>query len=185
MPVQIGSTAHSFANPTGLLSDCHRRVEMFIGSLKVVADTSGQELTQETRRSLDLALRYFRDAAPKHTADEEESLFPRLRQLANPEVKAALDRMDALESDHRWAEPLHSEVERLGGKYLDQGRLSPDDAQVFRDSVHQLYGMYRSHIEMEDREVFPIADRVLPADWKAEIAREMAARRGVKAVASL
>ena len=133
MPVQIGSTAHSFANPTGLLSDCHRRVEMFIGSLKVVADTSGQELTQETRRSLDLALRYFRDAAPKHTADEEESLFPRLRQLANPEVKAALDRMDALESDHRWAEPLHSEVERLGGKYLDQGRLSPDDAQVFRD----------------------------------------------------
>ena len=42
-------------------------------------------MTEETRVALESALRYFREAAPKHTADEEESLFPRLRQMHLPE----------------------------------------------------------------------------------------------------
>jgi Hemerythrin HHE cation binding domain len=75
MPVQIGATAHNFSDPTGLLSDCHRRIEMFLRSLQTVA-SGGPKLDEERRRALDLALRYFREAAPKHTADEEESLFP-------------------------------------------------------------------------------------------------------------
>jgi hypothetical protein len=33
MPVQIGAQSHSFSDPTGLLSDCHRRIEMFLGTL--------------------------------------------------------------------------------------------------------------------------------------------------------
>ena len=37
MPVQIGAKTHNFTDPTGLLSDCHRRIEMFIGTLKAVA----------------------------------------------------------------------------------------------------------------------------------------------------
>jgi hypothetical protein len=39
VPVQIGANAHSFTEPTGLLSDCHRRDEMFLGTLEVVAQT--------------------------------------------------------------------------------------------------------------------------------------------------
>jgi hypothetical protein len=31
MPVQIGAKTHNFSDPTGLLSDCHRRIEMFLG----------------------------------------------------------------------------------------------------------------------------------------------------------
>jgi len=185
MPVQIGAVAHSFANPTGLLSDCHRRVEMFIGSLKAVADVSDRELTDDTRRSLDLSLRYFREAAPKHTADEEDSLFPRLRKIANPELQACLARLDALEEDHRWAEPLHHTVDHLGKKYLEEGQLSPGNAQTFREAVHQLHSMYQRHIAVEDNDVFPIVDRILSAEMKSQIADEMAARRGTKLVVKL
>jgi hemerythrin-like domain-containing protein len=185
MPVQIGSAAHSFSNPTGLLSDCHRRVEMFLGSLKAVADVTDRELTDETRRSLDLALRYFREAAPKHTADEEDSLFPRLRTISDPELQACLARLDVLEEDHRWAEPLHQTVEELGKKYLQHGRLTPYDAHIFRESVHKLHAMYERHIAIEDKEVFPVVDRVLSAEMKAQIAQEMAARRGTKVLTSL
>ena len=185
MPVQIGSVAYSFANPTGLLSDCHRRVEMFIGSLKAVAGISDCELTDETRRSLDLALRYFREAAPKHTADEEESLFPRLRQIDNPELQACLARLDALEGDHRWAEPLHQTVDQLGTKYLLQGRISPAEVQMFREMVNRLHSMYQRHIEIEDKEVFPVVDRVLSAEIKSQIAQEMAVRRGTKPIVAL
>lgn len=78
MPVQIGAHAHSFSDPTGLLSDCHRRIKMFLGSLQHVAEVIDRPLTDDARAALESALRYFRESAPKHTADEEESLFPRL-----------------------------------------------------------------------------------------------------------
>ena len=91
MPVQIGVTARNFTDPTGLLSDCHRRVEMFLGMLAAVA-----KVTVETSQALESALRYFREAAPKHTADEEESLFPRLRQIQDPQIVGVFSRMEKL-----------------------------------------------------------------------------------------
>ena len=93
MPVQIGAKAHPFSDPIGLLSDCHRRVEMFLGALGGVASVMDRPLTEETRAALESALRYFREAAPKHTADEEESLFPRIRQKHDPNVEAAVKRL--------------------------------------------------------------------------------------------
>jgi hypothetical protein len=127
MPVQIGAKAHHFNDPTGLLSDCHRRIEMFLGSLEAVATVIDHPPTEDVRRALESALRYFSQAAPKHTADEEQSLFPRLRDSANPEVASALSRLDELEAEHRWADPLHAEVERIGVKYLSEGSLSSRD----------------------------------------------------------
>lgn len=179
MPVQIGVTAHHFSNPTGLLSDCHRRIEMFLGSLEAVAKIMDQPLTEETARALATALRYFREAAPKHNADEEESLFPRLRQVQNPEVQSALGKLKELEDDHRWSAPLHAEIDHLGGEYLSKGSLSTSEAENFRRAVASLVFMYREHISVEDHFVFPMAARVLSQADQASIAREMAARRNV------
>src|SRR5215467_6838427 len=133
MPVQIGVKAHDFTEPLELLSDCHRRIEMFLGILEAIAKCVDQAPSEEARRALDSALRYFREAAPKHTADEEESLFPRLRQIDNAELQAALAHLDALEQDHRWAEPLHEVVDLVGGEYLANGELTAAKARDFRD----------------------------------------------------
>src|SRR3974390_279681 len=132
MPVQIGAKAHSFSEPTGLLSDCHRRIEMFLGSLEAVGKVIYLPLTQPSWDALEKALQYFQQAAPKHTADEEESLFPRLRSVHSPEVDAALARLDELEQDRRWAEALHVEVDRLGRRYLSNGPLSASEREEFR-----------------------------------------------------
>ena len=185
MPLQIGSAAHSFSDPTGLLSDCHRRVEMFIGSLKAVADTSDRELTDESRRALETSLRYFREAAPKHTADEEESLFPRLRKIEDRELRSALEKLDVLEKDHRWAEPLHAQADELGTLLLREGKLNARDAEQFRSTVTQLLEMYRRHIEVEDRDVFPVAKKCLNAELSRQIAWEMEARRGLNPLVAL
>ena len=48
MPVQIGATTHSFSDPTGLLSDCHRRIEMFLGTLEAAAAVIDCPATEET-----------------------------------------------------------------------------------------------------------------------------------------
>ena len=156
-----------------------------MGALLSVADVSDEPLDDETRHALELALRYFREAAPKHTADEEESLFPRLRQLQSSEMKDALAQMDALEQDHRLAEPLHAVVEKIGNCYLEAGMLSSADAQEFREAVEQLATMYKRHIEIEDRRVFPVAARLLPKEAKDEISQEMASRRNIKRVVGL
>ena len=174
MPVQIGASAHDFSQPTRMLSDCHRRIEMFVDLLEAVGNIIDRPATEETKRTLTSALRYFREAAPKHTADEEESLFPRLRRVQDPNAQAALAKLDQLEKDHQSAEPLHAQAERLGQLYLSRGSLSWAEAEVFRSAVATLKSMYRQHINIEDELVFPIAARVLPPSDQAIIGEEMA-----------
>ena len=177
MTVQIGTKTHDFSDPTGLLSDCHRRIEMFLGSLQRIMQAVGSPLTTDARSSLETALRYFHQAAPKHTKDEEESLFPRLRQIHNPEVESALSTLEALEDDHRRADALHAEVHRLGLQCLKNGHLPTREADRFRQAVSDLAFIYREHIRIEDNVVFPAAQRALSRSQKSAIANEMALRR--------
>src|SRR5450759_3623090 len=185
MPVQIGAPTHDFSDPTGLLSDCHRRIEMFLGSLDAVARVIDRHLADEAIRALDSALRYFREAAPKHISDEEESLFPRLRQVHHPDIQSALTRLDSLEEEHRRAAPLHAEIERLGQQCLSTGSLSPGEAETFRKAISSLVSMYQQHISVEDGLVFPLAARLLSQTDKAAIANEMATRRKVRLVTGI
>jgi hemerythrin-like domain-containing protein len=179
MHVQIGANSHNFTEPLVLLSDCHRRIEMFLTSLLAIAKLSGQPLNDEGRHALENALRYFREAAPKHTADEEQSLFPRLKALQTEESKSIFSKMDELEHDHQWAESLHTEADRLGRQYLADGILSENDAATFLNVVESLATMYQRHIAVEDDALFPLAAKLLPETEKLTIAKEMAMRRQI------
>ncbi len=185
MPVQIGAQAHNFSDPTGLLSDCHRRIEMFLRVLEGVASVIDRPMTEETPAALESALRYFREAGPKHTADEEESLFPRLRQMRLPEVETAIERLAPLEHDHLVAGSLHAEVQELGRRYLAAGSLESTDVEAFRKAIASLVSLYKQHISVEDALVFPLAARLLSSAEKAAIADEMAARRNLAIFTSL
>jgi len=182
MPVQIGASSPSFADPTRLLSDCHRRIEMFLQALYAVAERADHPLTEEARGSLETALRYFREAAPKHTADEEESLFPRLRRLEDAEVRFALTRLEALEADHRDVVPLHMAVDKLGMQYLETGCLTLSEIEKFRAAIASLMTTYSQHIVVEDNVVFPLAVKLLSEPDKNAVGKEMAARRNIRAI---
>ena len=182
MPIQIGNKSRDFSDPTGLLSDCHRRIEMFLGALKAAGDLDGRQLSETERQALDTALRYFREAAPKHNADEEESLFPRLCSVADAEVQSALEEVSRLEHEHRWAAPLHAEVDRIGQQWLLDGYLSEQQVHAFQSLVSELLSMYLAHIEFEDRILFPLATRVLSRAQLGDIGREMARRRNLLSV---
>ncbi len=179
MPVQIGMKASNFSDPTGLMADCHRRIEMFLSTLGAAAELDGRQLAEDERRALDGALRYFREAAPKHNTDEEESLLPRLRSMPDPEVRSTLADVARLEQEHRWAAPLHAEIDRLGQQWLSDGQLTHQRAQAFLSGVGKLASMYRTHIEFEDNVLFPLANRVLSSSQRAEMAQEMAKRRNL------
>jgi hemerythrin-like domain-containing protein len=181
MPVQIGQKPESdFSNPLGLLSDCHRRIELFLGVLtRICARSKGGDIQPDERAALENALTYFRSAAPKHTADEEDSLFPRLR--ASGQAQAALECLDRLESDHRSASLDHATVDSLGMRWLNRGTLPDERFLDMNHALERLSRLYARHIAIEDQELFPLAARVLPADQLAAVGREMADRRpGVK-----
>jgi len=175
MPVQIGGKPESdFSNPLGLLSDCHRRIERFLEVLVRIHDErKGGELLREEKAALDTALTYFRNSAPKHTADEEESLFPRMRQ-----ANAGLECLDKLEGDHQAANRDHETVESLGRQWLT-GPLSDEQSRELAAALKRLVALYARHIAIEDNELFPLAAQVVPEDQLAAIGREMADRRGL------
>jgi iron-sulfur cluster repair protein YtfE (RIC family) len=182
MPVVIGAKPESsFQDPIGLLEDCHRRIERFLAVLvRLAAKAGGQELLAgEQRIALETALRYFREAAPKHTRDEEDSLFPRLRSLNSPGVKSALAKVEKLEDEHVQMEKSHEEVDRLGQEWLVAGTLSPGYAARLCELVSGLAETYRVHIAVEEREVFPAAAAALAESDRAGIGGEMARRRGL------
>jgi hemerythrin-like domain-containing protein len=178
--LQIGEKpSPTFDDPLGLMSDCHRRVESFLRALIIVTEqANGCPLNEKQREGLQTALRYFSEAAPKHTADEENSLFPRMRALAYEEVEAALKKIDALEADHRVAGAAHETVERIGKRWLEQNQLPQNDVIDLVKQLRLLHGIYERHIAVEDNEIFPLAGKVLPTEQLAEIGREMALRRG-------
>jgi hemerythrin-like domain-containing protein len=183
MPIKLGARPdHGFDQPLGLLSDCHRRIERFLDSMiRVLDETGGGALSQAQRDGLEKALAYFATAAPRHTADEEQSLFPRLRQSADPAVAQALAKLDALEADHREAEAGHWAVDRLCRRWLEGKSLPAPEAKRLGELLHGLREMYRRHIAVEDRELFPLAGRVLSPAELAEVGADMARRRGLEA----
>lgn len=174
---------HTFSEPLGLLSDCHRRVEKFLGVIhKVAEQAKGGALGAEQRAGLETALRYFRQAAPMHTADEEASLFPRMRACGSPEVAAALAQIEGLESDHKVADAAHKIVDDLSQRWLDAGTLKAGDAAELLRQAQSLVDIYREHIALEDDVIFPLAGRALDGESLAAVGREMAERRGLDPV---
>lgn len=177
MGIQIGAKPDAgFENPIGMLKDCHRRIEHFLQILHaVIHRAAGREMTEEERAAVQAALSYFRTGGQRHNADEEESLFPRMRAAGiDP---AELEKVAALEHDHRDAEQIHSDVDRLYTLWLDSGRLSAEDEAALRSLTQQLLALYAQHIEIEEKIVFPCAAAHLPKDDIASMGAEFRARR--------
>jgi hemerythrin-like domain-containing protein len=181
MVIRIGGRPdHGFDEPLGLLSDCHRRIEHFLHVIAVrIGEAAGGALDDRQRADLEASLEYFATAAPRHTADEEESLFPRLRACGDRAAAAALETIERLEGDHADAERRHAAVERILRQWIADGQLDADAVSELNAHVASLQTIYHEHIAIEDTQLFPAAARVLRREELAEIGDEMAARRGL------
>ena len=181
MAITIGKKPeHDFTNPLGLLSDCHRRIEYFLSLLITISkQAQGGSLSLEQREALEAALAYFKQAAPKHTLDEEESLFPRLRACRNLQAQAALSMLEVLQADHQVADQMHQQVESLTRQWLIEGKLSAMQSQQLTTTLDELADIYQRHITVEDQQIFPLAGTLLEKPELEIVGREMAARRGL------
>lgn len=181
MPVSLGQEPQpGFDEPIRLLMDCHRRIERFLGMLLRVADEcAGGPLPVSHREAAEAALRYFTNAAPWHTEDEEHSLFPAMRAVGDARVADALSRLAHLEHEHDRAEAAHAEVAMLMRRWLDDEALPAASLDRLRAHLTELRTIYQRHIAEEDDVIFPLAAEVLSAEAVAAIGKEMAHRRGL------
>lgn len=176
MPIQIGAPPDSdFDNPLGMLVDCHRRIEHFLHILCTVAGRAAAgALGSEEIVAVEAALNYFHVGGSRHNADEEESLFPRLRACGE-----STD-LDSLESDHHITGVLHCEVENLYRKWLALGSIDAAELLRLAAVTERLERIYRDHIRLEEDVVFPRAARVLSPDSVTNMGKEFQARRAQK-----
>lgn len=176
MSTQIGAKPDSgFDDPIGMLTDCHRRIEHFLNILcLVVARAERRALTGEEAEAIHAALQYFRVGGVRHTADEEESLFPRIRAELGC---GTLEELEHLEDDHAAAAGLHAAVETLYLKWISEASLDEFDTQQLVSKTESLKKLYAAHIQVEEKLVFPRAAQLLESETVQAIGREFRARR--------
>lgn len=165
--------APGFDDPLGMLVACHRRIERELAALgRLQRHLPEHGCDDDARAAARAVLKYFDGAAPNHHADEEESLFPRLRTLA----KAPADELvDELERDH---DALAASWRRM--RPLLAGITVGVRANLSPRQVDNLRALYVAHIHREEHSLIPLAGRVLDGATLREIGEEMAARRGAR-----
>lgn len=110
------------------------------------------------------AMLFYVDEFPekRHHRKETELLFPKLR-ARTPLSRELLDRLD---DDHARGERKIREVEHalLGFEMIGEPRR-----QAFEQSVERYVDFYLAHMAMEEREILPLAERVLTDDDWADL----------------
>lgn len=158
--------------PLDHLVACHRRIEEKLCVLERASDHM-EERTEEALRACHSAFTFLDSSGVLHTEDEEESVFPRIRQHATAEEIAYLD---SLEAQHREVEGCLARLKSLT-KQLERDSNPMHVRQAFAQTVAKLTGLYRAHIASENEALTEIGRARLDEVAMAEIAFEMRLRR--------
>ena len=162
--------------PLDMLAACHTRVEKQCQTLlrlqPHVVQHGSDRAAQEAASAV---MRYFDTAARHHHVDEEYDLFPALHEaMAGSDAVCIRELTQALVDEHRvlegcWA-ALRQQLAAIAGGH----------AQILSaEAVGEFVAGYRRHIEREDKELLPMAARLLLDADLQRIGQAMRQRRGL------
>lgn len=164
--------ADDFRDPIEAMYRAHARHYEFCERLVQFAEDLGTGESAQVAASL---LDYLNKDFPTHLADEEEDLFPLLKQRATSNERLA-SMIELLIAEH------HNDVESGRGlqeplRAIADGER-PADLALFVHHVRAYRMLQHHHQAMENNFVLPLAEECLSTDDKAELGRRMAARHG-------
>ncbi len=119
---------------------------------------------------------FLEDDMALHVIDEEEDLFPLLRRRAKPGDGA--ERIIGLLSGEHAADEVLSRTVCKGLREA-LGQYAPEIAEPLRNALLTFADRERRHLTVENAIVLPLAARRLSKKDQLELARRMAARRGL------
>jgi iron-sulfur cluster repair protein YtfE (RIC family) len=156
------------------LLDCHARIRAFLDIAPKLAAAEGAPEHQVRDVAQRLA-RYFREALPRHTEDEDCSIAPRLRELeAASEVR---ENVALMEFEHRELEEVLARLMPRWDLLANEPAALPDHAAELASDSARLRAQFTLHLEREESIVFPALSLLAP-DEHTEILNEMRSRRG-------
>ncbi len=169
----------SFEVPLEMLSACHGRVQTQCATLRrLVPHLAAHGADDAARSAASAVLRYFDTAAKDHHADEETDLFPALiESMAGSNAVCLRDIIGALTADHR---ALEAQWRHVRSKL--QAIAAGEAALLAADDIEPMITLYERHIEREEKELLPMAARLLSDDALAQLGRAMRERRGIAPV---
>lgn len=183
-------TAEHFADPLRFLEECHGRIRERLALFRRTAAAlrAGQPVFPY---ELTAALLFFRSSGRAHTEDEEQTLFPRLRERLRARGEAeSVARLDSIEAEHREHEELWARLE-TALLAVDPGVASGDglpdpaqkplptgtpEARAAAALLAEVSVSYEAHIPLEDDWLYPLAKTALTPEDVAAISVEMGRR---------
>lgn len=171
-----GAPAATFEVPLEMLAACHGRVQAQCDLLlRLHAHLRGHGIDRQVLDAIERIRRYFDTAARDHHADEEQDLFPAmLEAVAGSDAVCIRDMMQHVVAQHRKLEAMWSQL----GQALR--RIEQGDSQALDGPLAQEFvAAYRAHVDFEDKELLPMAQRLLGDDQLTEVGRAMRRRRGI------
>ena len=147
------------------LGECHARIRRFLEEAAALARTVDAGVDRQG--SAAAVQRYFAEALPLHTEDEDRSIVPRLGgPLAPALVRLAAEHASILEA--------LVEIELDWARWAAGATDTPTQAHV--DLLARLTSSLLTHLAAEETELFPAIAK-LSAGQRRLIVAEMAARR--------
>ena len=143
-----------------IIREEHAALAAMLRSIVLLLDQHRRDRTQPDFRAL-RAMLFYVDEFPeqRHHRKESELLFPKLR-ARTPLSRDLLDRLDA---EHARGEHMIRELEHalLAFEMLGEPRRA-----AFEEMARRYVDFYFSHMGLEEREILPLAERVLTReDW--------------------
>ena len=143
-----------------IIREEHAALAAMLRSILLLLDQHRRDRTQPDFRAL-RAMLFYVDEFPeqRHHRKESQLLFPKLL-ARTPLLRDQLDRLDA---DHARGEHMIRELEHtlLGFEMLGEVRRG-----AFEQAARRYVDFYLAHMALEEREILPLAERVLTReDW--------------------
>ena len=165
-----------YDHPLDAIEACHGRIRRQLALLrKLAAHVRFKGTDAEARDVAAFLLRFFDTTAATHHEDEEDDLFPAREHFApSLELNAVRALLFPLRADHkkfqgRWSDMRPRLAAMAEGR---EGGLTEQLAARFEEG-------YGQHMDFEERELLPLARRVLPPEAVARLGKSMSRRRDV------
>ncbi|MDM0103300.1 hemerythrin domain-containing protein [Variovorax sp. J22R24] len=156
---------------TNIIRDEHSALSAMLRSILLLLAEHRRQGTLPDFAAL-RAMLFYVDEFPekRHHRKESELLFPKLR-ARTPMSRALLDRLD---DDHARGERRIREVEHA---LLAFEMLGETRRQAFEQAVERYVDFYLAHMAMEEREILPLAEKVLTQDDWSDLDEAFSANR--------
>lgn len=174
--IKLGAAPALERDAVDMLLACHQRIRNFTGIAVRLAEAASSP-APEIANAAEAVHRYYSIALPLHEADENDSVYPRLRrQLTDAGERESLQ---AMVDQHG---PIDEVVARLVPRWAEV-KEHPDKlasaAPELRADAARLQELWRQHLALEEEIVFPLIRERLSADDLEAIHAEMKQRRGI------